>query len=167
MKKLSLIPLFGIIVMGLVACNVEESQELADYHNDYIEEVNPIAEEIDEKLVSFWDVDEPEEALNYFEEDIQPLIDDIGDFIESREPDAEVVQELHELRQDQLSSWFEGFDLLLEGLEEAIASGDEDAVLVALEESDGKFLEAQEKAEKADDRFLEMADEYDVEFEDE
>ncbi|WP_157087625.1 hypothetical protein [Oceanobacillus damuensis] len=166
MKKLFLISILSIVT-GLAACSSPEADELVEYHNDFVDTVNPKAEQIDMELQELSMIEAPDEALEFQNENITPIANEIMDYINSLEPETEAVKELHELRLSQLNSWSEGFELRHKAMERAAESAEEHEINQLVQQSDEKFMEAFENAQKADVRLVEMADEYNVELEDE
>ncbi|GAB3047738.1 hypothetical protein [Virgibacillus ainsalahensis] len=154
-------------MMVLAACSSPEADELVEYHNTYVETVNPKAEEIDVHLQQLAAIADPEEALEYQNDNIMPLANEIMEFIQSMEPETEVVTELHDLRLNQMSAWNEGFELRNQAMEKAAEMAGDEEINELVQQSDEKFMEAQEKAVTADERLIEMASEHNVEIEEE
>lgn len=165
MKKLFLISMLAIITV-LAACSSPEAEELVKYHNDFVETVNPKAEQIDMELQELAMIEAPDEALKFQNENITPIVNEIMEYIHSMEPETEVVKELHELRLSQLNSWSEGFELRHKAMERAAESAEEQEINQLVQQSDEKFMETMENAQKADAKLVEMAEEYNVEMDD-
>ncbi|GGK08606.1 hypothetical protein GCM10007063_33770 [Lentibacillus kapialis] len=139
-----------------------------DYHNGYVENVNNKITEINtlnEKSLSSASI---EEALDIQTNELLPLVDEIKDYMDSQEPEPEVVKEYHSLRVDQVDTWYEAFqmkfDVLEKMVDKSISEAEADKVLM---EADEKYMEAGEKAQKADQKMEDLADEYNLELEEE
>lgn len=165
MKKLLLLSMLAIIT-ALAACSSPEADELVHYHNDFVETVNPKAEQIDMELQELAMIEAPDEALQFQNENITPIVNEIMEYINSMEPETEVVKELHELRLSQLSSWSEGFEFRHKAMERAAESAEEQEINQLIQQSDEKFMETMENAQKADAKLVEMAEEFNVEIDD-
>ncbi|MUV39202.1 hypothetical protein JNUCC1_03075 [Lentibacillus sp. JNUCC-1] len=152
-----------VLFMGLAACSSPEADELADYHNRYVEEVNPKADKIDEHLNKIAMIEAMDEALAYQKENINPLVEDIMTFIQQQEPNSDVVKEVHEMRAEQLKLWKEGFDLRTEAMKEAANEAAEAQINSLVEQSDNKMIKAAEYAQQANEKIASLADQYEFE----
>ncbi|WP_010098588.1 hypothetical protein [Ornithinibacillus scapharcae] len=162
MKKFILSVCFLLTII-LVACSSPESEELAEYHNSYIENINTKAMLVDEELQKSLRAETPAMALELQQKNVIPLVDEIKEFIHSRDPETEVVKEIHNMRIKQLDTWAEAVRLRYQALEKTVEQATKEEVQKLLSESDEKLLDAQKKGEKADERFLELADKYNIE----
>lgn len=161
MKKLRVI--FGIlIIISLVACSSPESEELTEYHNSYVETINTKAMMVDQELQKSLRAESPAIALEMQQKNVLPLVDEIQEFIHSRNPETEVVIELHKMRVNQLDTWAEAVRLRYQALEKTVEKASEEEIEKLIVESDEKLLDAQKTGAKADERFEELADEYKV-----
>ncbi|MBP1971432.1 hypothetical protein J2Z83_003571 [Virgibacillus natechei] len=166
MRKLFLVAIL-CISLGLVACSSPEADELVEYHNSYVETVNPKANQMDAELEKLSMIADPEEAFEFQNENIIPIAEEIIEYIESNEPETDVVKELHDLRLEQMNGWIEGFELRNGAMEKAAEMADEQEINELVQQSDEKFMETAEKAQIADERLVEMAEEHNVELEEE
>lgn len=166
-KKIIFISLiFLLITLGACGSPSKESEELADYYNSYVDTVHPIGEKIDELSEKLIIIEDDQEALEYHMENIVPLVQEVNEFINSIDPESDIVQELHDLRSKQLNTWDEGFSLRTEAFETA-AEGDKEKAVELVNQSDQKFAEAQQRAFEADEKFVQLAKENDVKIVDE
>ncbi|SET34322.1 hypothetical protein SAMN05216389_10975 [Oceanobacillus limi] len=165
MKKLFVLCLF--ILMTLVACSSPETDELVEYHNNYIDVINEKAELVDQAVFKSMNVETPEEALEIQKNEVMPLVNEIKDFMNSQEVETEAVKEFHDLRMEQIEAFASSVELQYEALEKTVDMASKEQINKLVEESDAKYTEAMEKSQKAEDRLAELADEYDVEFMDE
>lgn len=161
MKRFLLMLSFAILFV-FTGCQ-SESGEISDYHNDFIGTINPILDEVNAHVDYFWDIDDPEEALDYYNENMLPHNKKLIESLKSLEPSSEVAQELHELRKAHLDTWVEAYTIVTEALEKAIAMEDDDIIGELLDQADQKLEEAEEKFLLADERFEEIIEEYDIE----
>ncbi|MEN2767525.1 hypothetical protein [Ornithinibacillus xuwenensis] len=151
------------MILGLVACGSSpEGDALAEYHNNYVENVNSLASQVDVEVQKSFSTESPEETYKLQTENVLPLIKEVKEHIESMAPESKVVKEIHELRLEQLTAWEEAFDLQYEALEKTIAAASEGEVNDLLTRSDQKLVEAAEFGQKADERLLELAEEHNV-----
>ncbi|TFJ91288.1 hypothetical protein [Lentibacillus salicampi] len=155
-------------VLLLAACASAEAEELVDYHNGYVENVNGKLMEIDtlnEKSLSSASY---EDALNVQENELMPLVNDIKDYMDSQEPESDVVKEYHSLRADQVDTWYEAFQMKFDVLKKMVnQSISEEEANEVIMEADEKYMEAGEKAQMADQKMEDLADEHNLELEEE
>ncbi|MUV39208.1 hypothetical protein JNUCC1_03081 [Lentibacillus sp. JNUCC-1] len=164
MKKLYMLSLMVLMTGLLGACGAsEEAEELADYHNSYVETVNDLASQVDEEMARSYNAGTPEEALQIQEEKVMPLVDEIMGYIDSLAPKTDVVKELHEKRKEQLDVWSQAMTMNVEALKKSVEGANEEEVNQLLGQSDEKLTKARENAQKADAFMAEMAEEHDVE----
>jgi hypothetical protein len=160
-KKILFIGLLLILV--LAACGTsKEGEELAAYHNSYVENVNTLADKVNMEVQKSFATESPQETYELQKENVLPLIAEVRKYIESKKPESEPVKELHELRLKQLAAWEEAFTLQYQALEQTVAEASEEEVSELLKESDQKLVEAAELGKEADDRLLELAKEHNV-----
>jgi hypothetical protein len=157
------IPIFLFLILSLAACGPSlEAEEIAKYHNDYVENVNTLATQVDEQIQKSFATESPKETYELQTENVLPLIDEIKKYIETQKPQSDEVKELHDLRLKQLSAWEEAFQFQYQALEKTIAEASEEEVSELLKESDQKLLEAAELGQKADSKLMDLAEEHDV-----
>ncbi|MEC5424935.1 hypothetical protein QGM71_15720 [Virgibacillus sp. C22-A2] len=166
MKKLMLFILVSMI-LGLSACSSAEGKELAEYHNNYVETVNEKATQVEVELNASFEAGTLEEELKLQEENVLPLISEIEEYIESQKPESDVVKEMHSMRLEQMRSWVEVFNLRFEALEKTIEGASEEEVAEIVQQAEEKVVETQTKAQAANEKMAELADEYNVELIDE
>lgn len=147
----------------LTSCSTSpEAEEIAKYHNDYVENVNSLATQVDEQIQKSFATESPQETYDLQTENVLPLIDEIKKYIEDMQPESGEVKELHEMRLKQLSAWEEAFKLQYQALEKTVAEESEEEVSKLLKESDQKLLEAAELGQQADNKLVKLAEEHDV-----
>jgi Tfp pilus assembly protein PilP len=160
--KRTLIVLIISILLLLVGCSSSEGEELVNYHKNYVENVNTIAEKVDVELQKSFLTETPEETYELQTKNVKPLIIEIKEYIESQKPESEPVKELHELRLKQLGAWEEAFNLQYQALEKTIESASEEEVSEILLKSDQKIAEAAELGQKADEKMGKLAEDLNV-----
>ena len=154
-----------MVILG--ACSSPETEELVDYHNSYNETVNEKAEEVDQLLVKADEATTVTEAYNILQVEVKPLVDEITKYILDQKPETDAVKELNNMRIKQFKGWSEAFDIQLEALEiSKQPSADEEEVAVLMEKYNTKLSEATKIGEKANEKFKNLADEYNVELTD-
>ncbi|MEN2467393.1 hypothetical protein [Ornithinibacillus sp. FSL M8-0202] len=161
-KRILLIVIL-VLLTFLVACNTSpEAEELAAYHNDYVENVNSLASQVDIEVQKSFATETPEETLDLQTKNVLPLISSIKEHIESQNPESEAVKELHNLRLNQLSAWEEAFNLQYQALEKTVNEEEEEEVTELLQQSDEKLLETAQYGQEADNKLRELAEKYNV-----
>lgn len=166
LKKVTVFISFCVLVF-LTACASSEAKEIVEYHNEYVENVNKKALKVDKALAKFNQASTFADTLKIFKEEVDPLVQDIKKYILSQEPETEVVKELNLMRVDQLKAWSKAFELRLQALEKANESSPNEAEITDLTDKSNKsFDKFNELGEKANKRFMELAEEYNVELED-
>lgn len=160
--------LFISFMTMLVACTSAESEELVNYHNGYVDNVNSkitAINTLNEKSLSSASF---EEAYNVQKDELLPLVDEIKDYMDSQESETDVVQAYHSLRVEQVETWYEAFQMKFDVLEQMTneSISEEEANDIILQ-ADDKFMEAGEKAQEADQKLADLADEHNLELEEE
>lgn len=115
-RNIKLFICFAVLLL-LAACASAESEELADYHNGYVENVNSKLTKIDtlnEKSLSSASF---EEAYTVQKNELFPIVNEIKDYMDSQEPESKVVKEYHSLRADQVDAWYDAFQMKYDVLE--------------------------------------------------
>ncbi|WP_217589263.1 hypothetical protein [Lentibacillus saliphilus] len=164
MKKILAIIGSTLMVGLLSACGAsEQAKELADYHNSYVETVNNLANQVDVELGNSYNVETPEETVELQREYVMPLVKEITDYIEAQDPQTDIVKELHNMRLTQLAAWSEALELHHEALQKTVEGASEDEINQLVADSDEKMTEAIKKAQEADERMVELAEEHGVE----
>lgn len=165
MKKIVVFTSLCFLVF-LTACASSEAKEIVEYHNNYVENVNKRAIKVDEALAKSNQASTLEDTFKIFKEEVDPLVQDIKRYILTQEPETDVVKELNSMRVDQLKAWSKAFELRLKALKEANElSPNEDEVSELTDKSNKSFEKFNELGEKANKRFMEIAEEYNVEIE--
>ncbi|ALX47198.1 hypothetical protein [Lentibacillus amyloliquefaciens] len=151
------------VLLVLAACSSAEAEELVDYHNGYVENVNS-------KLIDINTLNEKSSSSASFEEayDVQknellPIVNEIKDYIDSQDPESETVKEYHSMRADQVETWYEAFQMKFDVLEKMVKESiSEEEANEIIMEADEKFVEAGEKAQKADQKMESLAEEHNL-----
>lgn len=155
------------IVAVLGACSSPETDELVEYHNSYIEKVNPKVQEIDQLLVQSSQATTLENAYKMEKDEVKPLVEEVTQYISNQKPETDVVKELNELRIEQFKTWSDAFDSRLQALEVAINKSENDPeVQNLMQQFEDKLGKAAEIRQEADQKFTEFAKEYNVELTD-
>lgn len=164
-RKLKLFGCIAVLLL-LTACASAEAEELVEYHNNYVDEVNSKIEEINTLNQQSLSAASFQEAYEIQESELLPLVNEIKTYIDEQAPESELVKEYHALRKDQLHTWHEAFQMKFEVLgqmaEESISEAEANEIIM---EADNKFIEAGEKAQEADQRMQELAEEHNLELE--
>ncbi|MFB4169300.1 hypothetical protein [Virgibacillus sp. JSM 102003] len=162
MRKPFVISIFCAITV-LTACSSPEKEELVEYHNSYIEEINPKAQEIDQLLVQSSKASSIEEAYNIEKNKVKPLVDEITQYVVNKKPDTDIVKEVNNLRVKQFKAWSEAFDSRLKALEVAIETSKNDPEAQDLmQQYEEKLGKAEQIREEADKTFKDFADEHNI-----
>src|SRR5699024_1209633 len=113
MRKMKQLFLFAILLfmVTLAACSSPEAEEVLDYHNDFVDNVIPKVEEIEELNTKVIAAQTEEEALEIQKNEITPLIHEVSDYVESQKPEMDVAKEYHEMRLGWATAWSEAVDL--------------------------------------------------------
>src|SRR5699024_11145272 len=163
MKKLFVICILSVIT-ALVACSSPETDELVEYHNSYLEKVNPKLQEIDQILVQSAQATTLEDTYNLEKNEVKPLVDEVTQYILNQKPETDVVKKLNKMRVEQFKIWSDAFDSRLQALEVAMDKSENDPeVQNLMQQFEDKLGKATEIRKDADKKFKEIADEYNVE----
>lgn len=160
--KLFFVGIVLSFVIFFAACSSPEEDEVLDYHNDFVDHVNPILEEIEVLNTNTDTAETDEEVIEIQEDEMTPLIHDIKDYVEAQEPESDIAKEYHQLRLEWARAWSEAIDLeneAYDGVMDGSLTGKEAAE--KLEESEEKGEETVEAGDKADEKWKEIKEEYD------
>src|SRR5699024_7288548 len=84
--------------------DADAEDEVLEYHNDYVDEIDHVVDEIEEIAIESYSVEDEEEADGVIQE-MMTKIDAINDYCDRQDPEEEMTKEYHELR----SAWAEGY----------------------------------------------------------
>ena len=167
MKKFFLFVGIFFVVM-LAACSSAEGDEVLEYHNGFVDNINDRGSEIEQLNQKMDEAATDEEVYEISENEIIPVIDEMKGYMDKQDPETDVVKEYHQLRMDWFNTWSEGYYLENEALDKYISqSASEDETDELMNQSIDKFTEAATLNEKADQRAEELIEEYNFEKEEE
>ncbi|MEI3615018.1 hypothetical protein [Pseudogracilibacillus sp. SO30301A] len=162
MKRKLTVCLFGIAFLLLGACanDDETANELIDYYNNDWQKLQTMkSEKIGDRAfdwVAFDKEENPEEGIEYLENEVLPELDALRDYLYSIEPKTEAVRELHQL---QIEAEEFGFQIIEENTMEYYRDEIED------EEIWAKVDELKDKYDAFSERLHKLMGDYDLEFE--
>jgi hypothetical protein len=161
MKKI--LTVIGIMfIMVLAACSSPEADEVLEYHNEMAENINPKLDEIDTIYTKVASAATDEEALEIFDTELVPLLDEIKDYYEKQDVVTDVAKEYHKLHVDLVNAMN---DVVLKEKEYLTAFLDESTSeedILALEAELEELNEvAAEKDQAVADRWDELVEKYD------
>ncbi|WP_175614758.1 hypothetical protein [Piscibacillus halophilus] len=168
MKKLfqSLLPVLMVPIF-LVACGEsDEGKELRNYHNDFMDYTQERMDEINIIAQEASTATSVEEMYEIQGEDLPVLAGEMLEYVESQEPETEVVQEYHELRKKQIEKWNEAITVELDALEQLVNGeiSEDEATEISME-AQVLFGEFEQLTQEADEKLQELAEEYNIELE--
>lgn len=155
----------GIALMVIVtACSSPEADEVLEYHNDMVDDMNPKLDKIEELYGEMDTVETEEEAVEIHTDKILPAIAEIKDFFDSQDPKEDVTKEYHEMRAKAIDSLSESVqmenDIFVQLINDEV---DEDGLMTLMEEADEKSMEAVDQDEEANKRWEEISEEFNFE----
>jgi len=155
----------GIALMVIVTvCSSPEADEVLNYHNDMVDDMNPKLEQIEELYGEMETVDTEEEAVEIHTDKILPVITEIKEFFDSQDPKEDVTKDYHEMRSKSINSLSESIqmenDIFVQLLSEEM---DEEELMTLMEESEAKAMEATEQDEEANEKWEDISEEFDFE----
>ncbi|GGA65561.1 hypothetical protein [Ornithinibacillus halotolerans] len=164
MKKLMLV-LTGIAVIFLLgACSSPESDEVLEYHNDLVDYINPKLDEIPELYNKMAVAETDEEAMDIFENELQPLVADMKDYLDSQSLEHDVAKKYHNLNVELVNAMSDVLAKEKEFLDALLDPEVSEEVLVTLEteltELDNIVIE---KEQEVSDHWDSLVEEYDFE----
>lgn len=95
MKKLAL--LAGLVLMMVLAACSPEADEVLDYHNAVVDNINPKIEQIPDLYEKVWAAATEDEAIEVFDNELIPLMDEIKAYFDKQEVEHDVAKEYHGL----------------------------------------------------------------------
>lgn len=150
-----------LLLVFITACQSAEADEVLEYHNDYVENVANKMDDIDVANEKIWMADTDEEAMDAIDNDLEPLLNNMKDYMDKQDPEKDATKEYHELRLNAFNAFYDSLQMDIETfrglMDESISEEEADE---RYEQSDAKFAEAQELSEKAEDKIDELADKY-------
>lgn len=159
----------GIILLFFITgCQSADANEVLEYHNSYVENVgNKMAEiaEVDEEI---WDAETDQEAMELMDNELEPLIDSMKDYMDKQNPEKDPTKEYHEIRKKSVDSFYESMKLdivTFRGIMDDSLT--EEEVEENYEESAIIFEEALDHQEEAEEKIAELSDKYKFEDEEE
>ncbi|SEP95520.1 hypothetical protein SAMN05216232_1439 [Virgibacillus subterraneus] len=165
MKKIFFITGLFIILL-LTACASETAKELVEYHNSYLNNVNSKGQELDKIIKKSLNTSTPTEAYQLQKEKAMPIVKEVEEYINSQDPKTDIVKELHQMRLEQFKLWHEGIQLKFQAVKKmGNQSVSQQETKDIIEESNRILKDAMELGKKADNKFLELADEHGLELE--
>src|SRR5690625_7442897 len=88
----------GIALMVIVsACSSPEAEEVLNYHNDMVDDMNPKLDQIEGLYGEMETVETEEEAVEIHTDKILPLIAEIKEFFDSQDPNEDATKEYHKV----------------------------------------------------------------------
>src|SRR5699024_5773019 len=139
-------------MLDLVACSSPKADEVLDYHNSLVDDVQHKLEEIQTLGQEVLSMNSQEDALEKQKNEVIPLLDEVKDYIESKEPEHDITKEYHQLKVDWINALRESVQLeqeAFEGLFDGSLTEEEaNEVLAKSEEKTQESLEIDEKAQK-------------------
>lgn len=158
-KPLLLLSAFILII--LAACSSPEADEVLDYHNNYVDEIVPKVEEIEQLSLQGASSESEEEALAVQVDEIMPILQDITDYFDGQSPEHDITKEYHELRSGWSSHLYEAVDLENQAVQGYLDDSlSEDEFIEMLTESEEKAMQAQEFTMEANDKWEEYKEEF-------
>lgn len=165
MKKFFLFTgLFLLIFMA--ACQSADADEVLEYHNGYVENVSDKMDDIDVANEKIYTAETDDEAMDIVENELEPLLDDMKNYMDKQDPEKDPTIEYHELRSKAYDAFYDSMKLDIETYKGIIdGSLTEEEADKNYDESEAMFMDAQKHQEKADEKIEELSDKY--KFEDE
>jgi hypothetical protein len=161
MKKL-LVVLTGFAFLMLGACSSPEADEVLEYHNTMVDEINPKLEQIDELYTKIQAVATEQEALDVYENELLPLLTDIKGYYESQTLEHDVAKEYHNLHVELVDAMYAAVAKEKEFVEALLDTEASEEDLLAL---DAELVElntiAEEKDKAVTDKWESLKEEYD------
>lgn len=162
MKRKLTVCLFGLALLLLGACanDDETANELIDYYNNDWQKLQTMkSEKIGDRafdFVAFDKEENPEEGIEYLENEVLPELDALREYLYSIEPKTEAVRELHRL---QIDAEEFGFQIVREdGMAYFHDEIEDEEILAKVDELKGKYDAFAERLHK-------LMGDYDLEFE--
>lgn len=160
MRKFLIAGLTIVMVLFISACSSKEEDEVLDFHNDWVDTVQPIYMEVGElgnEIMMLSD----EEAFEKIDQELVPMAEEAQEFFDDYEVETEPATEYYDLRnsanEDFVAYSLESRDAAADFLDGTITEQEfNERMYVAMDYMD-QFVE---KKEQADKRWEEIFDEY-------
>ncbi|WP_042146799.1 hypothetical protein [Paucisalibacillus sp. EB02] len=163
MKKKILLLLVGLALMVvLAACSSPEADEVLDYHNAMVDEINPKLEQIDGLYTKIDTVETDQEALEVYDNELLPLLTEIKEYYDSQSLEYDVAKEYHSLHVELANAMYDAVIKEKEFVEAFLDESKSEEDLLALE---AELVElntiAGEKDKAVSDHWESLREEYD------
>ena len=150
-----------LIILG--ACSSPEADEVLDYHNDLVDNVNPLMDQLDESYNQLSMAETDEEVTNLYG-DMVSITEEIQAFFDTQDLEHDVAKEYHEMRAEAASLLKDAIAFDHESMQQIINDElSDDEILEAAEKSEEMNNKALEVDEEAEARWQEIIEEYDFE----
>lgn len=160
MRKLMVAGIAVLMVLFISACSSEEEDEVLDFHNDMVDTIKPIYEEIGvvgEQIMTISD----DEFYDVVEQELIPKIEETEEFFDGYEPETEPAIEYYNMRKaanDDFATYtYEARDIGKEYNEGNLTDEEFSNQLIDLTEYMDQFID---KSEEAEAKWEEISDEY-------
>jgi|SRR5699024_945216 len=156
-----------VLLMTLAACGGSpEAKELKEYHEKYADNVDSNHNEIYHLLTEAENASDLQMEYSINKEKVQPIVEEIHQFVNGQNPETDAVKELHKIRVKEYNTWKEAFDQRLEALKLALNTSLENPeVNQLLDKFDEKITESNELGVEANEKLLKLVDEYGLKLE--
>ncbi|WP_026907245.1 hypothetical protein [Paucisalibacillus globulus] len=132
MKKVLLL-LTGFALMMLVACSSPEADEVLDYHNEMVDEINPKLEQIDGLYSKIDSLATDQEAIEVYDNELLPLLTEIKEYYDTQSLEYDVAKEYHNLHVELANAMYDAVAKEKEFVEAFISESVTEEELLALE----------------------------------
>jgi len=162
MKKIFMFSsLLLLIILG--ACSSPEADEVLDYHNDLVDNVNPLMDKLDESYNQLAMAETDEEVTDLYG-DMISVTEEIQDFFDAQELEHDIAKEYHEMRAEAATLLKEAIAFDYESMQQIVNDElSDDEIFEIAEESEEMNNKALEVDEEAEARWQEIIEEYDFE----
>lgn len=152
------------LLLVLVACQSDDSKEVVEYHNGYINNVDSKLEEVDEYGEVIYGESSTDEEIEEAADNLDELVEEMVSYVEDQDPSKEDTKDYHALRLEFMHLFQESIDLELKAIRGLIdESLDEDEAEDLLDESYVVYEDALDKFEEAEEKLDELSEEYNLE----
>ncbi|WP_096274154.1 hypothetical protein [Paucisalibacillus globulus] len=162
MKKLLLLLVGLTLMVVLAACSSPEEDEVLDYHNAMVDEINPKLEQVDGLYTKIETVATDEEALEVYDNELLPLLTEIKEYYESQSLEHDVAKDYHSLHIELANAMYDAVEKEREFVEAFLDTTKSEEDLLALET---ELVElntiAAEKDKAVTDHWESLREEYD------
>ncbi|WP_174614152.1 hypothetical protein [Virgibacillus ihumii] len=153
------------LVMLLTACASDQAKEIVEYHNSYLKNVNHKGKELDKIIKQSLQEANPQAAYQMQKEKAMPIVQEITEYMKSQEPKTDVVKELHQMRLDQFKKWEKGIKMKFEAVKKMGEGISQKKAKELVDKANKQLKEAINLGKKADEKFLGLVEEYNIELE--